>query len=217
MSNRIVIAGAGGQAGSCLAAEAVRRGRDVLALTSSQWDITDPQAAEQIVQTGDVVINCAAYTNVDAAEGDEPSTILSKVSRLVSVDKTGQLATILCVLVDAEEHVISITSAGHLPPLLIDADGSRYLESELGLPIGVEAGADYPARRLPLPDAGTIVAFTDGLVERRGESIDAGLERLRTAATPNGELRGLMDQLVAAGPGGGGEDDIAIVGVRWRT
>ena len=71
MSNRIVIAGAGGQAGSCLAAEAVRRGRDVLALTSSQWDITDPRAAEQIVQTGDVVINCAAYTNVDAAEGDE--------------------------------------------------------------------------------------------------------------------------------------------------
>src|ERR1700760_2801572 len=71
MSNRIVIAGAGGQAGSCLAAEAVRRGRDVLALTSSQWDITDPQAAEQIVQTGDVVINCAAYTNVDAAESDE--------------------------------------------------------------------------------------------------------------------------------------------------
>jgi dTDP-4-dehydrorhamnose reductase len=69
--NRIVIAGAGGQAGSCLAAEAVRQGRDVLALTSSQWDITDPQAADHIVQTGDVVINCAAYTNVDGAEGDE--------------------------------------------------------------------------------------------------------------------------------------------------
>ena len=68
---RIVIAGAGGQAGRCLAAEATRRGRDVLALTSSQWDITDPQAAGQIVQAGDVVINCAAYTNVDAAEGDE--------------------------------------------------------------------------------------------------------------------------------------------------
>jgi dTDP-4-dehydrorhamnose reductase len=68
---RIVIAGAGGQAGSCLAAEAIRRGRDVLALTSSQWDITDPQAAGQVVQAGDVVINCAAYTNVDGAEGDE--------------------------------------------------------------------------------------------------------------------------------------------------
>jgi dTDP-4-dehydrorhamnose reductase len=42
-----------------------------LALTSSQWDITDPAAAESIVKNGDVVINCAAYTNVDGAESDE--------------------------------------------------------------------------------------------------------------------------------------------------
>jgi dTDP-4-dehydrorhamnose reductase len=69
--DRIVITGAGGQVGSFLAAEAVRQGRDVLALTSSQCDITDPKAAAQIVETGDVVINCAAYTNVDGAERDE--------------------------------------------------------------------------------------------------------------------------------------------------
>ncbi|HWF68668.1 MAG TPA: dTDP-4-dehydrorhamnose reductase [Mycobacterium sp.] len=68
---RIVISGAGGQVGSLLADQAVRQGREVLALPSAQWDITDPQAAEQIVRTGDVVINCAAYTNVDGAEGDE--------------------------------------------------------------------------------------------------------------------------------------------------
>jgi dTDP-4-dehydrorhamnose reductase len=68
---RIVISGAGGQVGSLLAAEAARQGRDVLALPSAQWDITDPQAADQIVRTGDVVINCAAYTNVDGAESDE--------------------------------------------------------------------------------------------------------------------------------------------------
>jgi dTDP-4-dehydrorhamnose reductase len=71
LPGRIVITGAGGQVGSFLAAEAVRQGRDVLALTSLQWDITDPEAAGRIVKTGDVVINCAAYTNVDGAERDE--------------------------------------------------------------------------------------------------------------------------------------------------
>lgn len=71
VQDRIVITGAGGQVGGFLAAEAIRRGRDVLALTSSQWDITDPRAAGQIVQPRDVVINCAAYTNVDAAESNE--------------------------------------------------------------------------------------------------------------------------------------------------
>lgn len=66
-----MIAGAGGQLGGCLAGLAAGQGRDVLALTSSQWDITDPAAAERVVRPGDVVINCAAYTNVDGAEGDE--------------------------------------------------------------------------------------------------------------------------------------------------
>src|SRR6185312_8410 len=71
MTKRIVIAGAGGQVGRFLAAEATRQGRDVLALTSSQWDITDPQRAGEGVEAGDVLINCAAYTAVDDAERDQ--------------------------------------------------------------------------------------------------------------------------------------------------
>jgi dTDP-4-dehydrorhamnose reductase len=71
MSGRLVITGAGGQLGSCLSALATARGRDALSFTSSQWDITDPAAAERIIGNGDVVINCAAYTDVDGAESDE--------------------------------------------------------------------------------------------------------------------------------------------------
>ena len=70
MADRIVITGAGGQVGRVLAAEAGRQGLDVLALTSAQWDITDADAAERFVEPGDVVVNCAAYTAVDAAEAD---------------------------------------------------------------------------------------------------------------------------------------------------
>jgi len=70
MPSRIVITGAGGQVGRFLAAEAAREGRDVLALTSREWDITDAGAAARFVARGDVVVNCAAYTAVDAAESD---------------------------------------------------------------------------------------------------------------------------------------------------
>jgi dTDP-4-dehydrorhamnose reductase len=70
MSDRIVISGAGGMVGRCLAARARRQGREVLALTSSEWDITDPTAAERFIASGDVVVNCAAFTKVDAAEQD---------------------------------------------------------------------------------------------------------------------------------------------------
>lgn len=68
MGHRIVISGAGGQVGRFLASEAGRRGLDALALTSAQWDITDPDAAARVVAPGDVVVNCAAFTAVDAAE-----------------------------------------------------------------------------------------------------------------------------------------------------
>jgi dTDP-4-dehydrorhamnose reductase len=71
MSGRLVITGAGGQLGNCLSALATDRGRDVLPFTSSQWDITDPAAAGRFIGNGDVVINCAAYTDVDGAESDE--------------------------------------------------------------------------------------------------------------------------------------------------
>jgi dTDP-4-dehydrorhamnose reductase len=71
MPDRIVISGAGGMVGRSLATQARQQGRDVLALTSSDWDITDATAAERFISSGDVVVNCAGYTQVDAAETDE--------------------------------------------------------------------------------------------------------------------------------------------------
>jgi len=68
--SRIVITGAGGQVGRFLGAELTARGRDLLACTSVQWDITDPAAGDDIVAPGDVVINCAALTAVDVAEAE---------------------------------------------------------------------------------------------------------------------------------------------------
>jgi dTDP-4-dehydrorhamnose reductase len=68
--NRLVITGAGGQVGRLLAAEAARRGYDVCAWTRAQCDITDPVSAAAHIRSGDVVINCAAFTNVDAAEAE---------------------------------------------------------------------------------------------------------------------------------------------------
>lgn len=69
-AGRVVVSGAGGMLGRTLTGLARRQGREVLALTSAQWDITDPDAAGRIVAGGDVVVNCAAYTRVDDAETD---------------------------------------------------------------------------------------------------------------------------------------------------
>jgi serine phosphatase RsbU (regulator of sigma subunit) len=153
-----------------------------------------------------------------AAEDDSPAEILTKLSYLVSIAESGQLATILCALVDVDRREVSISSAGHLPPLLLSNGDGRYLESEIGLPIGVEAGASYSATTISAPRAATFVAFTDGLVEQRGEDLDQGLARLRRAATGgDAGLPELLSKLVHELTGGPSGDDIAIVGLRWTS
>lgn len=153
-----------------------------------------------------------------AAQHDPPATILTKLSSLVSVAQDGQLATVLCLLIDVERREMHLTSAGHLPPLLLSDAGARYLECDVGLPIGVDADARYVSRVAAAPAAGTVLAFTDGLVERRGESLDAGLERLRrTAATPGEALPDLLARLVRELHSGQSSDDTAIVGLRWTS
>ncbi len=151
-----------------------------------------------------------------AAQNDPPDAILTKLSRLVNINRSGHLATILCALVDIEAHRLTVTSAGHLPPLLISAGSGTFVESEVGVPIGVRSGASYTSTSVETPPAATLLAFTDGLVERRGESIDAGLARLQRAASANhAELDELLNRLLDDVRRDGGEDDTAIAALRW--
>jgi dTDP-4-dehydrorhamnose reductase len=88
MPQRLVITGAGGMVGRILTAQARRQGRDVLALTSADCDITDPEAVAGAIARGDVVVNCAALADVDRAES-EPER-----AHAVNATAPGHLATV---------------------------------------------------------------------------------------------------------------------------
>jgi serine phosphatase RsbU (regulator of sigma subunit) len=153
-----------------------------------------------------------------AAQNDPPETILSKLSKLVSVDDGGHIATVLCALVDIDTREVTITSAGHLPPLLIGDGHSRYVHSDVGLPVGVDRRPRYRSITVTAPRAATLLLYTDGLVERRGESVDEGLARLQSAATAaNVDLDELLSRLVSQVRAEPTDDDTAIVGLRWTT
>ena len=84
------------------------------------------------------------------------------------------------------------------------------------VPISVRSGASYASTSVDTPPAATLLAFTDGLVERRGESIDNGLARLQRAATANhADLDELLDRLIKDLREDGGDDDTAIAALRW--
>jgi serine phosphatase RsbU (regulator of sigma subunit) len=151
-----------------------------------------------------------------AAQNDPPAVILSKLSRLVNVKTSGQIATILCALIDVERHHVTVTSAGHLPPLLITNGSGTFIHGEVGVPIGVRSSVKYTSTGVDAPPASTLLAFTDGLVERRGETIDTGLARLERVATSHpASLDDLLDRVVSDLRSDGGDDDTAIAGLRW--
>lgn len=153
-----------------------------------------------------------------AAENDSPAEILTKLSRLLSVAEGGKLATVLAAVLDIEAHSVTLASAGHLPVLLIAEGRGRFLDAPVGPPIGMEQGTTYEAERYDIPPGATLLGFTDGLVERRDESLDQGLARLRQAATSNhSALPQLLESLLNSMRGPSPEDDTALVGIRWRA
>lgn len=151
------------------------------------------------------------------SEGHDPAAILSRLSNLVSVESDAHFATVLCGLIDVDAHTVTLANAGHLPPLLIDGGRASLIDTPVGVPVGVAHPASYQSVTVTVPARATVLAVTDGLVERRGESIDVGLERLRTMATaPSPSLDSLLTSLADGLTPGGSADDTALLGVRWR-
>ncbi|MGZ4734689.1 MAG: PP2C family protein-serine/threonine phosphatase [Acidimicrobiia bacterium] len=153
-----------------------------------------------------------------AAQGDSPTDILTKLSKLLADGGNDGFATVLCGTIDVDTREVTIASAGHLPPLLITNAEAELVTILTGVPVGVLRPVPYRSVTISMPPHATLLVFTDGLIERRGESLDVGLERLRTAALGvDGSLEHLLtvivDDLMTAGP----DDDTAVLGVRWRT
>jgi serine phosphatase RsbU (regulator of sigma subunit) len=153
-----------------------------------------------------------AYT----AQGGGPAVILTKLGELIGQPEDGYFATVLCGSLDIERHLLTVASAGHFPPLVIDGGTARYVDLEVGPPIGVLPPAAPPEVTITVPAGAAVVAFTDGLVERRGEHLDLGLSRLaEAAASHRGSMDELLGQLMVDLAPAGSDDDIAILGVQW--
>jgi serine phosphatase RsbU (regulator of sigma subunit) len=146
--------------------------------------------------------------------GHDPADILERASKDVELGTTGHFATVLVGVIDARGTLI-VASAGHLPPLLIDSQGSEFVTIRPGVPLGIHP-ASYKPVTVPLSDQATLIAFTDGLVETRSAPIDDGLDRLRTAATTNSSAQAdilvsaITRELIPAGS----DDDVALLVIR---
>jgi GAF domain-containing protein len=120
-----------------------------------------------------------------AVSGQSPSDVLSSLDHLFDVLEENRVVTVVVGLVNPKTGVVRLTNAGHPPPLVTRSNGTTsYCASENSLLIAAGLGQSArPSHELELGPGDSLVMFSDGLVERRGESITAGMDRLSDVAT----------------------------------
>jgi anti-sigma regulatory factor (Ser/Thr protein kinase) len=147
-----------------------------------------------------------------AVEHDDVAGVIDRLSAFVGRFGEGLSATVAYVVLDPDEESLRYALAGHVPPVLVGADGAtRLLERPRGTPLGVTTGS-LTEGRADFRAGDTLVLFTDGLVERRGESLDVGLAALQDRAAAGGPVDALLDRLT--GLLDGHDDDVAVLAVR---
>jgi hypothetical protein len=152
---------------------------------------------------------------------EPPSAVVDRFDQAMGHISDVPMATLVLARVEGPERGpwrLHWTSAGHLPPLLVTHDGrARYLEEAQGLLLGARIGRPAPRRNavVPLPARGTLLFYTDGLVEVPGTDLDTGLASLRrhAAALAGHPLEEFCDALLERRPPGG-TDDTALLALR---
>jgi serine phosphatase RsbU (regulator of sigma subunit) len=151
-------------------------------------------------------------------EGHGPGAALGMCSGQLDIAEDGHFATILVGVGDLATREITMANAGHLNPLMLSGvpgAGSSFVNTAVGPPIGI-GPAIYDETTVVMEPGSTLLAFTDGLIERRGEDIDRGFERLAAAATDSDmTLEAVLARVLSTVAEDTAGDDIAILAFRW--
>jgi PAS domain S-box-containing protein len=191
---------------------------DVIAMEGGRVGLVMGDVAGKGLSAASMVGRLRSAMRAYALEGHEPAEVVDRLNQLVwsEVDH-GQMTTLVYVVLDPWEGRVTWVNAGHLPVLAVTSDGmAHFLDGPSSVPLGVMSYPAYKAVEMDMPLGGTVLLYTDGLVERPGEILDDGLERLAAAA--RGERGGpeqLCDNVLEAlVPPGGASDDVALLALR---
>ena len=99
-----------------------------------------------------------------------PSEVLTKLNQLLVEDfPSGRFVTMVYAVLDSNNGTFTYANAGHLPPLLVDSTGARFLETEMGLPLGIRHGS-FSETTIPLGEKARLALYSDGITEATNQS-----------------------------------------------
>ncbi len=148
-----------------------------------------------------------------------PAELLRMLNGVMCHLTSGVVGTVVCGLYNPDTRLLRWARAGHLPPVLVRDGTARTLPLPGGVLLGMDPDAEYEEATQPLEPGDRLLLFTDGLIERRGESIDDVLREFvaNVAATLEGSpASGLTaatqaDRVLASAASDTGDDACLVV------
>jgi anti-sigma regulatory factor (Ser/Thr protein kinase) len=188
---------------------------DVIELPGGRLGITIGDVVGHGLDAATLMGQLRTALHAYAIEGHGPAKTLGLVDRFLQESREGAMATAAYGIFDLATSRLVLASAGHLPPLVITEAGCEPVFVTPAAPLGVLAYATCPEYEMTLGDGDIVVLYTDGLVERRGESIDHGIATLARAVRGASSPEQACDLAVRAlVPEEGLRDDAAILALR---
>lgn len=194
---------------------------DVVALPQDRIGVAVGDVAGHSIEAAAVMGQVHSALRALARREEDPGTVITGLNAMAH-DFTGMETTTLFYGVwDPARSALEYVSAGHLPPLISTPNGRvRALHATPPhVPIHVCPDTTYITTEAELHPGETLLAYTDGLVERRTEPLDAGIGRLARALAsgPRGSLDALCDSVLARLHAPEQHDDTVLVALRLHT
>lgn len=147
--------------------------------------------------------------------GAEPATLLEQLDSVAALIPGAMCTTVFAAIVDAHAGTVYYSSAGHVPPVLVArAVPAQLLDEAASVPLAVQRNQPRPQARRPLIPGSTLMLYTDGLVERRDQSIDDQIRQVAdvVAGTADLPIEEVADAVLGElAPASGFDDDVALV------
>ncbi len=192
---------------------------DVIALTAGRVAVFVGDVMGRGVEAATAMAQMRASVRAYIAVDPRPDVVLTKLDQMLAEYGDEQLVTLVYLLVDPTRDQLEVANAGHPAPFLLRADsGVEHLPCADGGPLGVVVGPRQQ-HRLRFGPGDTVLLFTDGLIERRTEDLDAGRCRLSASigVLAQGELSSPLHSIVDEVRDGTQDDDVAAVALRRRV
>jgi putative methionine-R-sulfoxide reductase with GAF domain len=187
---------------------------DLFALPSGHISVVIGDVAGNGLRAAVVMGRIRSALRAYALETHDPADVLTRLDRKIQLFEPEAMATAAYAVIDPTHSTLTVSLAGHLPPILLDATGNaRPVAVPPDLPLGAFPNAPRRATTVALPHA--LLLYTDGLVERRGQVITDSIADLLTTLTA-----GTADELCTQATGvlhhAPAADDVALIAVCRR-